>query len=189
MPRSLSTSSLSCGPRPVSAISQFPHHTVRHEMTSGRRYQKLFIVPRLRYSSGQLQQPVAERALPMIDMRHDAEVAVPRDRDGANAALYGRRVHERCVYATGRLAQPSPSPRVEGSARGRQTRPGGRRASGPEGVPRRCPRGLRPEERPGGSNGGWRGDHLICHVRSASIVRGCFASVSGFVRTSKNNSA
>lgn len=184
MPRSLSTSSLSCGPRPMSAISL--HSVVWCETASGCKYQELFIVPRLRYGSGQLQEPVAQRALAMVDMCHDAKISVTIDRYGANSVLYGGWVHEHSVCATGCVAQPSQSPQIEGSARGLQTGRTGRRASGPDGVSRRHPRDLRPEERPSGSNGWWRGDHLFYHVRSASITKGSFASVSGFVHLRRN---
>lgn len=71
----------------MSVIS--PNHVVWCEMTSGCRYQKLFIVPCLRYGPGKLQEPVAERALAMVDMCNDTEIAVTLDRDGANSVLNG----------------------------------------------------------------------------------------------------
>lgn len=48
-------------------------------------YENLFVLVACRYSSSELEKPVAEGAFAMIDMGDDTEIAKPLARDGGDA--------------------------------------------------------------------------------------------------------
>jgi hypothetical protein len=78
MPRSRSTSSLSCRERRLAC------HISRRK-GFGIAYEDLLVIVRFGYRASEFQEPVAERALAMVDVRHDTEVSVSIERDGSDA--------------------------------------------------------------------------------------------------------